>query len=309
MTAPPILTIAIPTFNRVFYVTTAIESLRSQTNSSGRWRVVVVDNNSTDETLSALQKISIDWPRLSVVKEPKQGLSHARNRALEMCGDGWLLFADDESKFPMDYVERALGIVDTRQPVMFGGPIYPWYTQVPPKWWSDDYGSFSLPWQAGPDGRIYLSGGNMGFDVEALRSVGGFDPELGMRGKAIGFGEETLVELAIVSRFGGERVWFDPEFINFHAVRPDKFRVSHMLREHFQRGIARAKLPGFSSIIDRAAPTPESLRARPAPVRVVQRGRRLQQRALHYGLAAVRRFGAYSWEARRLVRLMTSRYL
>ena len=302
MTPMPVLTIAIPTFNRAFYVTTALESLRRQTNQTPQWRVVVVDNNSTDGTASALARIATEWPRLSVVAEDKQGLSHARNRALATCDGGWLLYADDESKFPTDYVDRALVIVDERQPAMFGGPIYPWYTQPPPAWWLDDYGAFSLPWQAGRDRRIYLSGGNIGFSVEALREVGGFDVRLGMRGSTIGFGEETLVEAAIISRFGPDRVWFDPAFINFHAVRPEKYRLRHMVHEHFLRGIARAELQASTAIAAQSGPIPPCLRARPAPRRNSNGGWRWQQGALHYGLAVVRRAGIFWCALRRGMR-------
>lgn len=294
MTTLPILTVAIPTYNRAFYVTTAVESLRGQANTSLRWRVVVVDNNSTDDTAARLQRIADEWPRLTVVREFKQGSSPARNRALEMCDGGWLLFTDDEAKFPVDYVDRALDIVDQRRPAMFGGPIHPWYPESPPAWWLDDYGSFSLPWQAGRGGRIYLSGGNMGFEVEALRAVGGFDPELGMHGARLGYGEETAVELAIIARFGPDRIWFDPQFKNFHAVRPEKFRIAHMLRENFGRGMARAKLQARAAHEADLGPVPECLRPAPAPPRQRQpNGNRWQHAAMHFGLAAVRRAGLY----------------
>lgn len=291
MTEPPILTVAIPTYNRSAYVTTAIESLRGQTNVSKRWRVVVVDNNSSDDTAVRVRDQAAAWPRLAYVREDKQGLSHARNRALAMCAGGWLLFADDEAKFPADYVDRALGIIDTRAPVVFGGPIYPWYPQAPPGWWLDEYGSFSLPWSASTGSRIYLSGGNMGFEVAALRSIGGFDPGLGMRGGAIRFGEETAVELALVARYGGDRIWFDPEFFNFHAVRPEKFSWLHMVREHFMRGMARGEVQSRAALAEVGAVVPECLRARPRPAETVARSATWRARAMRLGLGVVRRVG------------------
>ena len=74
----PSLTLAIPTFNRAFYVTAAIESLRQQTNTSARWRVVVVDNNSTDDTAARLKEKAAQWPRLTVLFEPTPGASIRR---------------------------------------------------------------------------------------------------------------------------------------------------------------------------------------------------------------------------------------
>ena len=56
------------------------------------------------------------------------------------------------------------------------------------------------------------------------------------------FGEETAVEALMLERFGPDAVWFDPDFINFHAVRPEKYLWRNLPREQFQRGTARARL-------------------------------------------------------------------
>ena len=285
------LTIAIATFNRAVYVTGAIESLSAQANTSGRWRVVVIDNNSTDDTAMHVARLAAAWPRLTLVHEPVQGLSHARNRALASTPEGYILYADDECKFPADYVDRALAIVDQRRPAVFGGPIHPWYPTPPPAWWLDDYGSFSLPWQAARGGRIYLSGGNIGFAVEALRAVGGFDPGLGMKGNAIRFVEETAVELAILARYGPERIWFDPDFVNFHAVRPEKFRWSVLAREHFFRGMARAEIAASGALAPAQEPVPDCLRPRPPPADVAARRTPPSAHAMRLLLAGVRRAG------------------
>lgn len=234
------LTIAIPTFNRAELVEIAVRNLMAQANTGPRWRVLVIDNRSTDDTAARLERLQREWTRLEVLNERRQGLSFARNRALDACDGGWLLFADDECKFPPDYVDRALAIIDTKAPAMFGGPVRPWYPTQPPHWYRDEYGSFSLPWLAPRASRIYLSGGNIGFSVDALRSVGGFDPALGMSGGRIAFGEETDVEERILRRFGPDSVFYDPDFYNLHAVRPEKFRWRYLIRENFQRGVSRA---------------------------------------------------------------------
>ena len=125
MTQPPKLTLAIPTYNRAFYVMTAVESLRGQANTSDRWHVVVANNNSSDDTGPRLAAIASEWPRLKVLFVPEPGASIARNRALEAAGVGYILYADDECKFPPDYIDRALAIIDRHAPKMFGGPILP----------------------------------------------------------------------------------------------------------------------------------------------------------------------------------------
>ena len=155
-----ILTVAIPTFNRADLLGIALQSLAEQDAEPEGWRVLVVDNNCTDQTAVQVSTMATKWPRLSLVSEPRQGLSHARNRALACCNSGWLLFVDDECTFPPGYVARALTIVRERRPLVFGGPIRPWYQKPPPAWFRPEYGSFSLPWATGRSNRIFLSGGN-----------------------------------------------------------------------------------------------------------------------------------------------------
>ena len=290
-TVGPRLTLAIPTFNRAFYVTTAIESLRAQANTSDRWRVVVADNNSTDDTAAQLAPIATQWPRLTVLFVPEPGASIARNRALEAAGDGYVLYADDECKFPPDYIDRALDIIDGRAPKMFGGPILPWYVTPPPAWFPPDYGSYSLPWATGHSDRISLSAGNMGFEVEALRAIGGFDPARGPRGARLAFGEETAVENLMLQRFGPQSVWFDAEFVNFHAVRPEKYRLPTLIGEQVLRGVARVELARAGLIPRPGEIVPDCLKPRPRPLPEAAAAGRWQHRAVRLGLGLVRRAG------------------
>ena len=293
MTRPPPLTLAIPTFNRAFYVTTAIASLQTQVNTSERWRVVVADNNSTDDTARRLAPVAAAWPRLTVLPEPEPGASHARNRALELAGTGYILYADDECKFPPDYIDRALAIIDRHGPKMFGGPILPWYVTPPPAWFPPEYGSYSLPWATGQSDRISLSAGNMGFEVAALRAIGGFDPARGPRGQTLAFGEETAVENLMLARFGPASVWFDADFVNFHAVRPEKYRLRTLVREQFLRGIARVELTRAGLVAVPGDAVPECLRPRTdlAVQLTPWFPSRWRHRVVTLGLGAVRRAG------------------
>jgi len=262
-----VVTIAIPTHNRADLVVTAVESLRKQDNTGPEWRVLVVDNGSTDATASRLQEIAGRWPRLTVEAEPTLGSSAARNRAIAACQSAYILFVDDDCTFPTDYVDRALSIIRDKAPVMFGGPIHPWYSDTPPNWFRDEYGSFSLPHGTGRSPRIYMSGANIGFLRQALLELGGFDASLGIHGAMRGYGEETEIEARIIAKRGTDAIWFDRDFINFHLVRPEKYRWRHLLADNFQRGLARAKVAAISQAAGPVTepPIPDCLRPTPPP--------------------------------------------
>lgn len=286
----PRLAIAIPTFNRSFYVTTAVESLRAQANTSDRWRVIVADNNSTDDTADRLAEMARMWPRLTVLHVSEPGASIARNRALQAAGEGFILYADDECKFPADYVDRALAIVDRHAPKLFGGPILPWYVTPPPFWFPPDYGSYSLPWATGRSDRISFSAGNMGFAVDALKEIGGFDAARGPVGKRMAYGEETAVENLMLTRFGPDAVWFDPDLVSYHAVRPEKYSWRALVAEQFKRGVARADLGASGLIAGGEIAVPECLKPRPR-TGAKMAAERWQHRLVQLGLGVVRRAG------------------
>jgi glycosyltransferase involved in cell wall biosynthesis len=60
------------------------------------WEVLVVDNNSRDDTPAVVAQCQREWPRLRYVHEPRQGLSHARNLGIAHASGDILLFTDDD---------------------------------------------------------------------------------------------------------------------------------------------------------------------------------------------------------------------
>ena len=252
----PILHLCIPTFNRAHLLEMSLNSLQQQANDNDRWRVLVVNNNSTDDTQQRLQRLQQQWARLNVVFENQQGSAIARNRGLAECRKGWILYIDDDCTFPSDYVDRALDVIDRYAPAMFGGPCYPRYDHQPPYWWRDDYGIYSHPKLTGRSNRISLSGGNICFALDALQQIGGFDPRLGIHGKRLGFGEETAVEAQILHKYPPEAIQFDLKLFVYHLVRAEKYQWSFLLHEHLLRGIARARIRRLQATLTEATGQP-----------------------------------------------------
>lgn len=286
----PRLLVAIPTFNRSHIVEIAVKSLMSQANRGERWSVLVIDNASTDDTFSCIQGLAKTWPKLKVLQESIPGSARARNRAIEECEDAYILFTDDECIFPDNYVDKALEIIDQRRPMIFGGPVLPWYREPPPSWFLDEYGSYSLPHATGRASHISLSGANIGFATEALKTVGGFDSSLGIHGASLGFGEETDLELRILRRYGKNAIWFDPDFINKHLVLPSKYSWSELFAAHFKRGLARAEIQTSAPIFE-GSDIPECLKPSPRPETQPAHPVRWQNILYTHGLGAVRKSG------------------
>jgi len=88
---PPTVSVIIPTYNYAAFLPQAIESALKQASSYLEVQVVVVDDGSTDDTTSVLERFS---DHIVSISQTNAGLSAARNRGLtEACGK-YLTFLD-----------------------------------------------------------------------------------------------------------------------------------------------------------------------------------------------------------------------
>ena len=88
------------------------------------FEVLVVDNNSTDNTSDVVQNIAKNESRLRYVFEPKQGIVPARNRAIEeSLSHDYLVFIDDD-ELPKDgFLQAALDGLESEGADCVGGKI------------------------------------------------------------------------------------------------------------------------------------------------------------------------------------------
>jgi glycosyltransferase involved in cell wall biosynthesis len=75
------ISVVIPAYNEDQYLFNALDSLVNQITNSP-FEVIVVDNNSTDQTVEIAQKYSNKLD-LRIVTEKKQGILHARNKGFD----------------------------------------------------------------------------------------------------------------------------------------------------------------------------------------------------------------------------------
>ena len=81
----------IPTFNRGHLITNAIESILSQSYKVDE--IIVVDNNSSDDTIKVIKE---KYPKVKLLEEKKQGVSNARNKGILHAKNKWIAFLDSD---------------------------------------------------------------------------------------------------------------------------------------------------------------------------------------------------------------------
>ena len=109
------ITICIPVFNREEIVKRTLESVKAQTYRP--LRVILVDNNSSDGTLSTLQ----EWKEanqaenfmIDVLVQPIPGACAARNLALDNVESDWTLFFDSDDTMPSNHIETIVDFINS----------------------------------------------------------------------------------------------------------------------------------------------------------------------------------------------------
>lgn len=227
------VSIIICTYNRAELLRECLQSLCHQTFDMSGTDVIVVDNNSTDQTSDVISEFNDQLPKLRYVHEPNQGLSHARNRGFREATTEWIAYLDDDARAFPDYVKNLLLAIEKNQFDCIGGVYLPWYKYGRPKWYKDSYGTNTgKPAGLLEDG--YASGGNMIIRKEVLERFGGFSSRVGMSGRKIAYGEET--RLQVMMRREGLRIGFDPAIRIEHLVNIHKQTPMWFIRRSFAVG-------------------------------------------------------------------------
>jgi len=109
-----LVSVVLPTYNRADLVERAVESIRRQSYET--WEVLVVDDASTDDTRTRLQKLAANDPRIRVFGlDEHAGSSAARNLALDEARGDVIVYLDDDNRFDPDWI-RAVAWAFTEYP-------------------------------------------------------------------------------------------------------------------------------------------------------------------------------------------------
>ena len=232
------ISVVVCTFNRADHLSRLLDSIESQTLSKNRYEVIIVDNNSTDDTPDIARAFCEEHSNVVCVTEENQGLAHARNRGMEEARGVFVAYTDDDAVLPETWLEKAANIISKCGYAALGGPYYPFYEQKKPYWYKDEYGSSSwLPKEECFLEEKFLVGGNMFYRKDFLKAVNGFPVDYGMSGGSLGYGEETYMQIKMRNKFPVVKTYFSPDMYIKHLVDKKKMRVFWPIRRYFTQGM------------------------------------------------------------------------
>jgi len=232
-----ILSIIICSYNRASYISDALTSLYNQSSELDNFEVIIVDNNSTDNT----KEVYVIWRQTNMngqftfISETKQGASFARNTGATIAKGEWVCFMDDDAVATPNYVENILKhIQDKPDAVGFGGRIIPKYIPSEPKWMSYYVSSLVGNFDYAPIACAFENGkypleSNMIVKKSVYDQIGGFNVNLpGVVGtlRIGGEGKELFYKILAL----GHIIYYDPAICVHHVVEVKKLTSEYMYR-------------------------------------------------------------------------------
>ncbi|MBQ8307399.1 MAG: glycosyltransferase family 2 protein [Alistipes sp.] len=241
------ISLIIATYNRAEALIEALRSVVQQRLPAQAWECVVVNNNSTDHTEEAFASFAECHPDLSLrmVREPKQGLSHARNRGIAEAQGDYIAIIDDDERINPDFLAAYVDLFDHHpEAYSAGGRVIATYEESSrPRWMSRfterpianpmDFGDRVRPF---PKGRI-PAGGNMAFRREVFTQIGLFNPDLGRVGDRLIGGEESDL-FARLSR-AALPCYYQPRAVMWHLIPARKLTRSYFENLSRQIGVSQ----------------------------------------------------------------------
>ncbi|MET3791752.1 glycosyltransferase [Aquamicrobium terrae] len=102
---PPLVSIIMPTKNRLHVIEHAILSVLAQ--NYGNWELIIVDDGSSDGTVEAIPERWTD-PRIRLLHTEGRGVCAARNTGLKTAQGDIIAYLDDDNRWRPDYLEITL---------------------------------------------------------------------------------------------------------------------------------------------------------------------------------------------------------
>jgi len=239
----PAISVIICTYNRANILKECVTSIVNQSIPNEEYKIIIVDNNSTDNTKEIVNAFTQKHSNISYVFETKQGLSHARNRGAKEAQTEWIAYLDDDGLAHFDFIENALFVINKYNFDCFGGTYYPWYKYGKPKWLNPDFGRKELISDniTGIDSPI-LDGGIFAIKKQVLADCGYFSTELGMKGNKIAYGEETHLQTILLQK--NYKLGYCPFWKMDHLVAKYKLSVLWHLKAEYAKGRDTMRLTG-----------------------------------------------------------------
>ena len=239
--------VVIATYNRAQDLAETLTSL-AQLEVADEWEVIIVDNNSTDNTDEVVTQTAKNFPvPLRYLHEPEQGRSAALNTGIKAALGEIIATTDDDVRLNPDWLRNAEIALQNLECDYLGGKALPIWGGERPKWipegrsihWAViallDYGPEPIPL-----GDYVPIGVNMVFRRDAFERAGLWDNTIGRKAGTL-LGQEVR-EWCQRARAANLKGFYSPDLVIHHVIPGDRLTKKYFRRWFYWHGISRAIL-------------------------------------------------------------------
>lgn len=222
--------IIICTYNRCKLLRETIISVLSITENKLDCEIIVIDNNSTDDT----ENVVNGFLQVKYIKELNQGLSYARNRGIDESSKEILAFLDDDVELEANYFDVLDSLYADPQITVVGGKVLPYKTNIP-EWLAPEYYYLASVFDIGNKRQIVkkLMGANYTMRKEVALAVGYYNTELGRKGNILAGGEE--IDYLNRARDLEFKLTYEPKLVVYHKIN-EKLNERYLLIYSYEHG-------------------------------------------------------------------------
>ncbi|MEC4816578.1 MAG: hormogonium polysaccharide biosynthesis glycosyltransferase HpsE, partial [Scytonema sp. PMC 1069.18] len=243
------LTIAIPTYNGESRLPELLNRLYKQVETETfTWEIIIVDNNSTDNTAQLIKTYQEKWQQHFPLKycfEARQGAAYARQRAVEEAKGELIGFLDDDNYPLFNWVAQAYEFGQKYpQAGAYGSQIHPNWEVEPPK----DFhriAPFLAITERGNKPLLYqphkkLLPPSAGLVVRRQAWLENVPSRCILTGRVTGnmLTSEDIEMLSYIQK-GGWEIWYNPEMEIYHQIPHWRLEREYLLP--FFRGIGLSR--------------------------------------------------------------------
>lgn len=110
----PLVSIIMPAYNAEKYIEESIESICKQTYFN--WELLIIDDNSNDNTLQIVNKYSKEDKRIKIIKqETNKGVAQARNVAIKESSGKYIAFLDSDDLWEKQKLEKQIKFMENKK--------------------------------------------------------------------------------------------------------------------------------------------------------------------------------------------------
>jgi len=241
MSELPHVTIAIPTYNREKWLAETLAGLTTQDYPADRLEILIIDNNSPDHTRELVASFSDASHAPKYLLETQQGANFARNRALAEAQGEIIVYGDDDILMHATWLRELMQpfVLDSNKRVgAVAGEVVPVFPEGCPDWVRSFHGPQAFREDMGPTSNKQVPmSANLAFRRDALREQGGWDTNVGRKGKRVFGGEENGPMHRM--RQAGFEVWFAPLASVDHQMPSGRTTMSYVKRHAFDSACSR----------------------------------------------------------------------